>query len=157
MWGSLPFREQWIVNFVDFLACILLASDWFKDNQLLSQLTHAHYRDTVPLKVDFKIASVDDQGFREFAVRDAWAVQDLTIPLKHLALRTKRDLWTHLRQVPSPEVERNKVSVFFGTNVQEAFIPLACEQALCLARKGKAKGRGGEPVDKHLRPLFRPL
>ena len=24
--------------------------DWFKDNQLLSQLTHAHYRDTVPLK-----------------------------------------------------------------------------------------------------------
>ena len=28
---------------------MLLASDWFKDNQLLSQLTHAHYRDTVPL------------------------------------------------------------------------------------------------------------
>ena len=26
-----------------------LASDWFKDNQLLSQLTHAHNRDTVPL------------------------------------------------------------------------------------------------------------
>ena len=48
--GRLPLREQWILNYVNFLACILLASDWFKDNQLLSQLTHAHYRDTVPLK-----------------------------------------------------------------------------------------------------------
>ena len=35
---------------VNFLACILLAPDWFKDNQLLPQLTHAHYRDTVPLR-----------------------------------------------------------------------------------------------------------
>ena len=26
-----------------------LATDWFKNNQLLSQLTHAHYRNTVPL------------------------------------------------------------------------------------------------------------
>ena len=41
---------------------------------------------------------------------------------------------------------------------------VACEQALCLgkiARKGKGKGGGGggprEPVDKHLRPLFRLL
>ena len=37
---------------------------------------------------------------------------------------------------------------------------LACEQALCLgkkiARTGKGKG-GREPVDKHLRPLFRTL
>ena len=45
----LPLREQSILNYVDFLACILLASDWFKNNQLLSKLTHAHYRDTVPL------------------------------------------------------------------------------------------------------------
>ena len=76
------------------------------------------------LKVDFKISSVDDQDFREIAVRDAWAVQGPTIPLKHLAVRTKRDLWPHLRQVAFPEVERNKVSVLIGTNVQEAFIPL---------------------------------
>ena len=41
--------EQWILNYADFLACIVLASDWFKDNELLSQLTHAHYRDTVSL------------------------------------------------------------------------------------------------------------
>ena len=37
------------LHYVNFLACSLLASDWFKDNQLLSQLTHAHNRDTVPL------------------------------------------------------------------------------------------------------------
>ena len=44
-------REQWILNYVNFLGCILLASDWLKNNQLLSKLTHAHYRDTVPLIV----------------------------------------------------------------------------------------------------------
>ena len=33
------------------LACSLLASDWLKDNQPLSQLTHAHNRDTVPLTI----------------------------------------------------------------------------------------------------------
>ena len=41
-----------------------------------------------------------------------------------LTVRTKRDLWPHLRQVAIPEVERNKVSVLIGTNMQEAFIPL---------------------------------
>ena len=55
---------------------------------------------------------------------DAWAVKDLTIPLKHFAVCTRRDLWPHLRQVTFPEVETNKVSVLIGTNVQEAFIPL---------------------------------
>ena len=74
--------------------------------------------------MDFKISSVDDQDFREIAVRHAWAVQDLNIPLKHLAVRTKGDLWPHLHQVTFPEVERNKVSVLIGTDVQEAFIPL---------------------------------
>ena len=39
--GSLARREQ----------RILLTSDWFKNNQLLSQLTHAYYRDTVPLRL----------------------------------------------------------------------------------------------------------
>ena len=42
-------EDSRFANNVSFLAYILLASDWFKDNQLLSQLTHAHYRDTVPL------------------------------------------------------------------------------------------------------------
>ena len=39
------FANNEISNYVNFLACILLAS-----LQLLSQLTHAHYRDTVPLR-----------------------------------------------------------------------------------------------------------
>ena len=34
---------------------------------------------------------------------------------------------------------------------------LACEQALCLGKKKRGKGVGREPVDKHLRLLFRPL
>ena len=38
------------LNFVNLLACIELASDWFKNNQLLSELTHEHYREPVPLK-----------------------------------------------------------------------------------------------------------
>ena len=44
-------KTSGILNYVNFLACILLASDWFKNNQLLSQLTDAHYRDKVPLIV----------------------------------------------------------------------------------------------------------
>ena len=43
-------EDSRFLNYGNFLACILLASDWFKDTRLLSQLTHAHYRDTVPLK-----------------------------------------------------------------------------------------------------------
>ena len=41
----------WTMNFelCKFPTCNLLASDWLKNNQLLSHLTHAHYRDTVPL------------------------------------------------------------------------------------------------------------
>ena len=38
-----------IANNVNFHAGILRASDWLKNNQLLSQLTHAYYRDTVLL------------------------------------------------------------------------------------------------------------
>ena len=36
---------------------------------------------------------------------------------------------------------------------------VACEQALCLGKNSEEReGKGGrEPVDKHLRPLFRPL
>ena len=37
------------LNLVNLLVCIWLASDWFNNNQLLSELTHAHYREPVPL------------------------------------------------------------------------------------------------------------
>ena len=76
------------------------------------------------VKVNFKIASVIDQDTSEIAVRNAWAVKDLTIPLKHVSVRKGMGQWPHLRQVPFPEVARSKVSVLIGTNVQDAFIPL---------------------------------
>ena len=95
-----------------------------ESSQLLLSTVNEREKRQQGIKVDFKISSVDDQDFREIAVRDAWAVQDLTIPLKHLAVHTKGDLWPHLRQVTFPEVERNKVSVLIGRNVQAAFIPL---------------------------------
>ena len=95
-----------------------------ESSQLLLSTVNEKEKRQQGLKVDFKISSVDDQDFREIALRDAWAVQDLTIPRKHLVVRTKRDLWPHLRQVAFTEVERNKVSVLIGTNVLEAFIPL---------------------------------
>ena len=38
------------LNFVNILVCIWLASDWFNNTQLLSELTlYAHYREPVPL------------------------------------------------------------------------------------------------------------
>ena len=56
LWGYIksnvrktPTSRTMNLDYVNFLACILLASDWFKDSQPLSQFTHAHYRDTVPL------------------------------------------------------------------------------------------------------------
>ena len=76
------------------------------------------------VKVNFKIASVIDQDTSEIAVRNAWTVKDLTIPLKHVLVRKRMGQWPHLRQVPFPEVARSKVSVLIGTNVQDAFIPL---------------------------------
>ena len=95
-----------------------------ESSQVLLSTVNEREKRKQGLKVEFTIAPVDDQGFREIAVRDAWAVQDLTIPLKHLAVRTKKDLWPHQCRVPFSEAERNKVSVLIGTNVQEVFIPL---------------------------------
>ena len=85
------------------------------------------------VKVNFKIASVIDQDSREIAVRNAWAVKDLAIPLKHVLVRKRMGQLPHLRQVPFPEVVRSKVSVLIGTNVQDAFIPLE-------VRKGDPNG-----------------
>ena len=47
------------LNFVNSIACIELASDWFKNNQLQSERTHAHYREPVPLRNARQSHSVD--------------------------------------------------------------------------------------------------
>ena len=88
-----------------------------ESSQLLLSTVNEREKTQQGLKVDFKISSIDDQDFREIAARHAWAVQDLNIPLKHLTVCTKGDLWPHLHQVTFPEVERNKVSVLIGTDV----------------------------------------
>ena len=67
-----------------------------ESSQLLLSTVNERQKRQQGLKVDFRILSVDDQDFREIAVHHAWAVQDLTIPLKHLTVRTKRDLWPRL-------------------------------------------------------------
>ena len=61
-----------------------------ESSQLLLSTGNEREKRQQGLKVDFKISSVDDQDFREIAVCDAWAVKDLTIPLKHFAVRTKK-------------------------------------------------------------------
>ena len=76
------------------------------------------------VKVNFKIAPVDSQNDRVLIVNSAWAVKDLTIPLKHTKLSKSLEQCPHLRQVPFPEVERKKISILLGTNIQEVFIPL---------------------------------
>ena len=38
-------------EFCKFTCVHLTRFDWFKNNQLLSELTHAHYREPVPLNV----------------------------------------------------------------------------------------------------------
>jgi len=76
------------------------------------------------MKVNFKIASLDTQNEHVITVNPAWAVKDLTIPLKHTRLSGSLEQWRHLQEVRFPEVERKKISILLGTNIQEAFIPL---------------------------------
>ena len=90
---------------------------------LLSTVSQRDQREE-GINVSFKIVSVCHQGRSEVTVRDAWAIRDLTIPLKHVAVQRKKEHWPHLRQVLFPELQRKKVSVLIGTGVQEAFIPL---------------------------------
>ena len=76
------------------------------------------------LRVDFKIAPVDSGNDHLIDVKSAWAVKDLTIPLKHTKVSRSVGQWSHLQQAPFPEVERSKISILLGTNIQEVFIPL---------------------------------
>ena len=76
------------------------------------------------MKVDFKIGSVDSQNENVIDVKSAWAVKDLTIPLKHTRVIRSVAQWPHLHHVCFPDVERKKISVLIGTNLQDVFIPL---------------------------------
>ena len=76
------------------------------------------------VKANFKIASVMDQDTREIALRNACAVKDLAILLKHVLVRNRLRQWPHLHQVPFPDEQKSKASVLIGMDVQDAFIPL---------------------------------
>ncbi|XP_068750831.1 uncharacterized protein [Montipora capricornis] len=67
---------------------------------------------------------VDGQRSDYVTVRNAWALRDLTIPLKHMSAGMETTRWIHLQHVPFHDVERRKVSILIGTGIQEAFIPL---------------------------------
>ena len=51
------------------------------------------------VKVDFKIASVDSQNDCVIDVNSAWAVKDLTIPLKHKGFKVCRTVATFAASV----------------------------------------------------------
>lgn len=87
------------------------------------------------LRVDFQTAPVDSGNDHLIDVKSAWAVKDLTIPLKHTKVTRSVGQWSHLQQVPFPEVERSKISILLGTNIQEVFIPLEVK-----------RGKPNEPI-----------
>jgi len=80
------------------------------------------------MKVNFKAASLDAQNEHGIAVDPSWAVKDLTITLKHTRLSGSLEQWPHLQEVRFPDVERKRISILLGTNIQEAFIPLGMER-----------------------------
>ena len=46
-------------EFCKFTCVHLTRFDWFKNNQLLSELTHAHYREPVPLQFGQRSAGLE--------------------------------------------------------------------------------------------------
>ena len=85
-------------------------------------LTTVNNADVEGVKVNFKIAPVDSQNDCVLNVNSAWAVKDLTIPLKHTKLSKSVEQCPHLRQVSFPEVERKKNSILLGTNIQDCLL-----------------------------------
>ena len=92
-----------------------------EEGQLLLSTVSQRDRQEKGVKVDFKIAPVDDSHTEHVTVHNAWAVRDLTIPLKHVTAHKKLEQLSHLRHVPFSEVERK---FLIGTSLQEAFISL---------------------------------
>ena len=105
-----------------------------KEGQLLLSTMNQRDKQNKGVKVDFQIALVDNQYCEHVTVRNVWAVQDLTIPLKHVTAHKKLRQLSHLRHVPFPEAERKKGSFLIGTSLQEAFVPLEVK-----------KGKSNEP------------
>jgi len=63
------------------------------------------------------------------------------------------------KQINSRKYKKQKIHPIITPLGYKRLCLLACEQALCLGKNSEEReGKGGrEPVDKHLRPLFRHL
>ena len=122
------------ITMIDPSLVMLLGMKGNPSKLLISTVNDSNTHHT-GVKVDFKLAAVDDANSTQVCVQSAWATKDLAIPLKHTKVMKNADQLSHLQGVPFPDVDRKKISVLIGTNVQEAFIPIE-------VRKGKAD----EPV-----------
>jgi len=118
------------ITMIDPSLVMLLGMKGNPSKLLISTINDSNTHHT-GVKVDFKLAAVDAIDDTQVCVQSAWATKELAIPLKHTKVMKDADQLSHLKGVPFPDVERMKISVLIGTNVQEAFIPIE-------VRKGKA-------------------
>lgn len=75
-------------------------------------------------RVNLSVESLTDDEPQRLELTKAWCGKELKIPLRHRLVFNDRSRWSHLQDVPFPDVERKKISIIIGTNVPEAFIPL---------------------------------
>ena len=75
-------------------------------------------------RVNLSVESLIDNEPRRLELRNAWCGKDLKIPLCHQRMRSNKSRRAHLKDVPFPDVQQEKISMIIGTNVPEAFIPL---------------------------------
>lgn len=75
-------------------------------------------------RVNLSVESLIDNEPQRLELRSAWCGRDLKIPLRHQLMRSNKSRWSHLQDVPFPDVQQKKISIIIGTNVPEAFIPL---------------------------------
>ena len=87
------------------------------------------------IKVSFKLACLDEEDNSVVNVETAWAVKELSIPIKQRKITNRIAQWPHLKEVPFPDVELKKVSILLGTNVSQAFVPIEVR-----------KGKPNEPI-----------
>lgn len=78
-------------------------------------------------RVDIAVESLIGEQPRQLQLQRVWSGNELQIPLRHQYITANKGRWTHLQDVPFPEVDHPKIALIIGTNVPEAFIPLeAC-------------------------------
>ncbi|CAB3987692.1 Hypothetical predicted protein [Paramuricea clavata] len=75
-------------------------------------------------RVNLSVESLIDNEPQRLELRSAWCGRDLKIPLRHQLMRSNKSRWSHLQDVPFPDVQQKKISIIIETNVSEVLIPL---------------------------------